>query len=317
MAYIAPTLWTPFIQEALQQKANILSMGLVTIDSNAPVGTSGDYMKIPIQSPLSTVAVAQRITSSTTLTPVDPAQVEEIGVVCHIGDSYKTTEVDKLTSGVDGLKLFSSQILPTALLGIQTYFASVAKGLFGTGGQLATTHTYNPDNETLSAENLAKGLQAVYGENIDSVDTIILHSSKYAELMIDNLIKFVPATDFAGQTLFTGTVPTYLGKKVVVNDTMCASYTDGQATKYPTYLTIGQPFYLGWQKTLDVKYDTDILTGGGKDILAWYVHFVPHVKGVSWTQATANPTTGNLETVGYWTKKQQDYNIGIMRINTL
>jgi hypothetical protein len=68
---------------------------------------------------------------------------------------------------------------------------------------------------------------------------------------------------------------------------------------------------------LNVKYDEDILTGGGKQELAWYTHFLPHVRGVSYKASTPNPTTGNLATASSWEQKAQDYNIGIMRINTL
>jgi hypothetical protein len=152
---------------------------------------------------------------------------------------------------------------------------------------------------------------------MNDIDTIILHSIKYAQFVKDGFIKYIDAGEYGSNMLYKGTIPTYLGKKVVINDTLCASFTDGAATKYPTYLVKGQPWYLGYQKTLNVKYDEDILTGGGKQELAWYTHFLPHVRGVSYTSATANPTTANLATASSWTQKAQDYNIGIMRINTL
>lgn len=317
MAYITPNLWTPWIQEQLQATQNLISMGLVTVDTAAPVATSGQFMNIPIQQPLSTISNVQRITTSTTLTPTATADVQEIGVVVHNGDSYYMPEIAKLERGMDGLAALAPQIVKVALDGIQTHLVSGTKGVFDATGALASTHVYTPANNTLDVDAILYGTQDVFGENMDSMDAIIMHSLKFAEFTSANLVTYVNAGDFGQELLYKGKVPTVLGKRVLINDTLCATFTSGQETKYPTYIVKGQPWYLGYQKTLDVKFDEDILTGGGNMRLAWYVHYVPHTKGVSWTSSTANPTTAQLATVGNWTKKQQDYNIGIMRIETL
>lgn len=318
MAYITPNLWTPWIQEQLQKTANLISMGLVTVDTNAKVSESGQFQNIPMQSPLTANSNVQRITSSTTLIPTATSQVQEIGVVCHTGDSYYLTEVDKLETGFDALAGIAPQITKVAIDGIQTYLVSATKGIFYKSiGPLYDTHVYEPASETLDVDTMTDGMQSVYGENMDDLDAIIMHSAKFAAFKKDALVTYVNAGDFGANILYSGKIPTILGKRVLINDTLCATFTDGAATKYPTYLVKGQPWYLGYQKTLDVKYDEDILTGAGKMRLAWYQHFLPHLKGVSWTSSTANPTTTNLETATNWTQKAQDYSIGIMRINTL
>lgn len=312
MAYITPTLFTPWVQQQLQMTQNLISLGLVTVDTNSPISEMGQFFKIPQQTPLSAVASVQQITSSTTLTPAATADVEEIGVVVHNGDSYYMTGIDKLERGMDGLAQIAPQIAKVALDGIQTHLVAATKGVIGTAGAIADTHVYTPANGTLDIDAILYGTQYVYGENMDSMEAIIMHSAKFASFTSANLVTYEDAGDFGSTILYQGKVPTVLGKRVLINDTLCAAI----ANKYSTYVVKGQPWYLGYQKTLNVKYDTDILTGGGKDYLAWYVDYVPHVKGVSWTSATANPTTVQLATVGNWTQKEQNYNIGIMRIET-
>jgi hypothetical protein len=317
MAYITPNLWTPFVQEGLKKTQNLISMGLVEVDTNSPVSESGQYLNLAYQQPLSLIKSVQRITTSTTLTPTANNDMQEIGVVCHVGDAYYEPAVATLERGFDGIAAIGSQISEVALLGIQDYLVSVAKGQFATGGVLATTHTHNPAGGALTVDAIVDGVEEVYDENLDSVTSILMHSAKFAGFLKDNLVTYVDAADFGADILYTGKIPTILGKRVLLNNTLCASFVDGGATKYPTYLTMGQPWYLGYQQTLRVKTDEDILTGGGKNIIAWYADFLPHIKGVSYTSGGANPTTGTLETIGNWTKKAQDYNIGIMRINTL
>jgi hypothetical protein len=316
MAYISPTLWTPFIQEGLKKTQNLISMGLVEVDTNSPVSESGQYLNMAYQQPLSLIKNVQQITTGTTLTPTVDNDVQEIGVVCHVGDAYYETAIAKMETGFDGIAAIGTQISEVALLGIQDYLVAVAKGVLGVGGVIADTHSYTPAGGTLTIDSIVDGVEGVYDENFDSVTSIVMNSLKFADFMKAGLVTYVDAADFAANILYTGKIPTILGKRVLLNNTWCASYVDG-ATKYPTYLTMGQPFYLGYQQTLRVKTDEDILTGGGKSIIAWYADFLPHVKGVSYTSGGANPTTATLATVGNWTQKAQDYNIGIMRINTL
>lgn len=317
MAYIVRDVWKPFMAEALQNTQNIISLGLVQEDNTSPITKEGQYLNIPVQSPITTVSSPSDITSTTTLTPKQAEQYQEIGVIVHKGEAYKLPGINKIETGYDALAPVATSLTKVVIDTIQNSLVSVTKGAFGTGGVLASSHTYSPASETLDAEAIIDGVQSVYGENMNDMEFMIVHSAKYAELDKANLLAYKSAGTVGENIYYTGTIPTFLGKRVLINDTLCEPFTDGASTKYPTYIGMGQPWYLGYQRNLDVYTDFDMLTGRGTDKLVWYTDYLPHLRGVSYTSGGASPSGSTLETTTNWTKVAQDYNIKLMRIETL
>ncbi len=141
------------------------------------------------------------------------------------------------------------------------------------------------------------------------MDSIVVHSKIYADAVNLGMVTYINAGTFGEKVLVSGDIPIIAGKRVVIDDTLCAIET----TKYPSYIIAGQPWYLGFQRNVRIDTDKDILTAGGKNIIAWYVDFAPHIKGVGYAGAV-NPTTATLETGASWTKKAENRNIKIVKL---
>jgi hypothetical protein len=317
MAKVNPVIFTPFIQEALVTVNNILNMGIVEIDTSSVIRQGGEYFVRPYQENLDAIDNIQRITTTTTLTPSEASDFKETLVSCHIGDSYKEIALDRITrgsAGLDALKLQKAEII---LRGLQNYLISTVKGVFAT--ELATSHVYNGSvvgSGIFGIGMATMATQTIFGEQMDDFDAYIMNSVTYQELVTAGAAQFLSASEFSNQILRTGRVPTFLGKRVYLNNTLCAADTTTTpgTTLYPIFITKGNPLYMAWQQDVVAYDDFDPAVGHGTYKTYWYADFVPAVKGVSWTHTTFNPTTTELETGSYWTKVFEDKNIPIIKV---
>lgn len=314
MANVYPNLFSAFVQEAIPKKNNILSQGGTRVEVNAQVSQSGQYFSIPQQDNLygllgnSTAITA----SSTQVTPTELSSFEEKGLVAHIGAGIKDADLTKFLSGKDGVRLVYSQIAPYMMIEAQRYLASTITGVFDTA--LATSHTYDATtlgDGTLTYDAIAVGTQEKLGEAFEDLDAIIMHSKMYSDLRRKGLTDYVDAASFGENVLYRGQIPTFDGKRIVVNDTICEA-TDNV---YPVFVIGGQPFYIGYQSQLRIETDRQADYGGGTDRAFFYMDFVPHVFGVSFSGSVTNPTTTTYETGGNWTKVGENKNIKIVKIN--
>jgi len=318
---IFPAFWTPWLLESLIRKANILGMGFVDIDTAAPITKSGKVYHRPHTLNLENIAVANKYIATTTLTPTQGTDSQENIVVCHFGDAYYETEYDNIVRGDRAMDGYRKQLADVVNNLIQDWMCSMVKGVFAT--TLATSHTYDYTaigDGLIGVDPIINACQTKLGEDMSSMTGMIMHSKIQADMIKDSLIEYYDAATFGSEILYKGAkaVPTYQGMRIFVNDTLCAPTGEIGAYIYPTYVLKGQPFYLAWQRTLRTEMDRDILTGGGKDILAWYVDFAPAIKYVSWVHTSYDPTAANLETGAYWEKVSgiNDKNIPIIRILT-
>ena len=209
-----------------------------------------------------------------------------------------------------------SQIAEYNSLQVQKTLVSVTKGVFGSA---LTGANYISDISEVGDGSISDGAiidaRAIMGETANELTNIIMHSKIFAQLQKQGLVKYVDAGQFGQSLLVKGTIPTFLGMKVVINDVMCASFVENTFTKYPTFLTGGQVWYVGYQKQLAIDSEKKILEGRITYNVAWYVDYVPHIHGLKWTGG-ANPARSDLETAGNWTKVEDDANIKIVKLIT-
>jgi hypothetical protein len=289
---------------------------VVRIEANPQVSRSGQYFSIPIQDNiLSLLGDATAIEGPTTVvTPTALSSYQENGLVAHIGEGIKEADLESKMKGVDGISLIYGQIAPYMMYQAQDYLVSAVKGVFATA--LASTHVYDysaTGDGKINIDAVTLAAQTKLGEAFDEVDAIIMHSKVLADLVIEGAATYVSAADFGANILYSGLVPVFAGKRVIVNDTLCAI----ESTKYPSYLISGQPFYLGYQNQLRVETQRVASTGGGTDEAYFYMDFVPHIFGVSFSGTITNPTKSTYSTGANWTKVGEDKNIKIVKLQTL
>ena len=193
------------------------------------------------------------------------------------------------------------------------------KGVFATAGALTGTHSFDysaTGDGVIDLEAVTNTL-LLFGEQLGSFDTMIVNSKIYTDLYQKEKITWDVAESYSDILMKSGKIPVYMGMRLVMNDTICASYTHGVSgdTVYPTYLTSQKPIYLGYQRNLRMASETKGDKGGITNELYWYLDFGVGIKGVSYTESS-NPTKDLLKAAGSWTKEYQDKNIRILELIT-
>jgi hypothetical protein len=315
MSKQTPVNWTPWIQEALVSKANIVSMGFVEQDMSSVIAQGGVTFTRPYQANLRDQSSPVAYNASTTITPSTGSDYLEHFVVAHIGDGYYETEYDRITRGSNGLDALMLQNAEVVNDKIQDYLMYAISGVFKTA--LATSHVYNHSavgSGTFGTAAVTIGTQTKFGEDMDKFDGYIMNSLTYAEAIVAGTAKFEYASDISNSIFATGKIPTYLGKRVLINDTLCVAEVVGGETLYPVYVVKGKPFFLAWQRNVRVYEDFEPAIGGGKYSVYWYADFVPAVKGVSWDLSTYVADSSTLASGASWAKVFEDKHIGILKI---
>jgi hypothetical protein len=151
------------------------------------------------------------------------------------------------------------------------------------------------------------------GEKMTDLTGIVMHSKVFGDALKDGLANYQATNELINGIYRTGMIPYMMGKKVWLNDAMCAA----TASVYPTYLVGGQPWYIGFQRNIEFETARAAYTAGGTDDLLVRYHYCPHIKGVSYTGTDMNATAAQLATTTNWTQTALDKNIKLVQLKTL
>lgn len=304
-----------YITEALVPLVNEMNEGSVDIDtSNRFITPEGDFAKVRNLNDISGITERQ-VTSATNMDDNKYAFSDylDTAVIVHRGlDPLPTNEIEKLRTGMNPIDEVRSQVPEMVARKIQTTFVNVINGVFATA-LAANDEDYSTEGDGLISDKALTDLPILtMGENASKINRIRVHSYVYNDMLNQKLVKFVPGSALGDEIARTGVIPTYLGKIISINDTLCAAV----GGLYPTYLMGGKPLYLGWQRAMRFDEKHDAAVGGGQDLLYIYYDYCCHIKGVKWNQTTANPTNAQLATAAYWTLVADANRINIMRVWT-
>ena len=153
----------------------------------------------------------------------------------------------------------------------------------------------------ISAEAILETKQTM-GDRADGLSLLIMHSRLFTNLQVLNLIDFIPNS--RGEV----NIPTYLGYRVLVSDTVPV-IPDGSDFFYHTYL-LG-PGVLGWAEVPfepGVEVESKPRGGRGAGIQELWMRrqFCIHPYGFNFTDASVAeefPTNTELRTAANWDRK--------------
>jgi len=304
---VQPQIWSDWVVTEMVQIANILLSPYVEFDTGASIKPGDILLRIPKLKSLDVIGDDVRVTKTTTLTPNELEDYLELAPIIRTGNAIQITDVEIISKGIDPLQSLAPQIARYNINQIQKKVKAVFDGVFASA--LATSHTYNASGSgdgKIDAGPIEDALQSVLGETSEEMTGMIMHSKVAADLKKKGLTWTILAPVFSDGLITKGQIPTYWGKRIIVNDTICSPWTEEGVTYYPTYILGGQPVYVGYQKALNIYSDFDPATGGGTNKLFWYTHYAIGFRGVSFSGAIDNPTLQQLATGNNWTKVAPD-----------
>jgi hypothetical protein len=157
------------------------------------------------------------------------------------------------------------------------------------------------DAEAIGGAHVIDVLQTL-GDRSFSIGTMAMHSVPFSKLQKDKLIEYVQIDGVDIR------IPTYLGKRVVVDDSLPA-IAGVNRTKYTTILFGGAVFGSASGKVLvpsEMKRDPDAGNGGGQDTIFSRDHSFLHPHGWDFTSASVagqSATRAELATAANWDRK--------------
>jgi hypothetical protein len=321
-----------YVNEVYPDVNNIVTQGASSAIFNSAITEGGTTKDAFFREDLKDVVTsATSIFSASTAVTPDAVGSYKVTVPVHqMGFGITESNYVARRQGTDpettlnGYMTFAAN---RALTFTQDYQKLVLDGVFNTSGTLNATHYsqagLSVGTGTFSLDQFQTFMDGLYGESYfdgTCVDTLYVNTATFRQLKNYGLIGYVDdpsaftgaATQNATNIATTGQIPLMDGKRIVINNSVCASETIGGDTAYPIYATGGSPIAVEYQTDILVLEDLVASTGGGVYHKYFYQNFAPYVKGVSYTGSTITADS-DLSTVGNWSKKWNDKNIKISK----
>lgn len=301
-----PQLFLEYQQEEIQDRNQLVNSGLmVTNDAiQAEFAKGGKTIDLPFFGDLS--GDSEVLNDVTGLTPSQLAGDVQTGVRNIRGRAWSASDLAGELAGSDPMQAIARRTGQYWVRDMQKTLISILKGMFVSGGPLASSHAVGGTTTQLSQSAMVSGI-AKLGDAGQELTGILMRSQVYYALM--NLDLIVPAsstsqldTRLSSQRLELGT---YLGRPVFVDDTLpydAGAGTGGADVHHTYFFGPGAFAYATAPAKTPVETDRDSLKG--IDYLMNRTHYLVHPNGISWVGNAAGnaPTNTELSTGANWDK---------------
>jgi hypothetical protein len=300
---IVPEVFNPYVIEETNRLDTLVQSGIISNDKqlDALAIGGGKLINMPFFNDLT--GDSEELSDAASLT-VNAITTGQDAARLHMrGKAWGVNDLAKALSGADPMQVIASKvakfwvgerskILFKSLVGIETTAIANVHDISALAGDLAVINGFT----------LLDAKQKL-GDNASKLVAIGMHSAVFTKLQKDNLIIYLPTSN----ALIT--IPTYLGYKVIVDDTCPVA-----GGVYTTYLFGEGSFGLG-NGEAPVPTETDRDSLAGEDILINRQHFILHPRGIKWTETAVlgnTPTFAEIATAGNWSKVYDTKNIRLV-----
>ena len=334
---IVPAIFTPYTQQLTMEKTAIVQSGIAARDDFLDNLLAGGGLTFTVPSWQDIGDPAENISSDDPNTNSQPNITQtsaEVAVRLSRNSSWSTMRLATALAGADPMQSIASRVSDYWVRRLQRAFVAVAQGVFNTNhatnagatpglGITAQYGTQDDLTNDASGGGYSSGVTdfsaalfidtaTLLGDAAEDVTAVFMHSIVYAKAQKNNLIDFIP--DAEGHV----NIPTFLGRRVIVDDGMpnpSGDNSNGAATSsgvYHTWLVGPASFRLGVGTPVvptEVFRYPDRGNGAGSDILynrvEWCIHPVGHayVGSPSYEGGPTNAATANnLAYSGSWVR---------------
>ncbi len=309
---IVPEVLSSMASAEISNFLDFEKTGILTSDyENVDIRAGGNFAEVRFYNQLDESTGDEVIEDDKSLTPEKISTGKDIGVVCHRGKAWGSRDLAKILSGDDPQKEIGKQIGKYWAKRIKAACIAVLNGNFAATGPLGTgatsPHTLSVGVTTgtpvLFSHVFATQTMNLLGDAMNDFDVIIMHSKVYMDLVNAKLTTW--SLGFNPGNVNLDGQDKYLGKSIIVSDSVPVDVTVAAFPIYTTYFAKKGCMYLGRQRDLMTETDRDILAF--EDVISTNIHFVPHVKLSKWNTTDTNPTNTLLATATQWLSVANDH----------
>jgi hypothetical protein len=297
---IVPEVFNPYVVEKTTELSALYQSGIVASSDelNSLALSGGRLINMPywndldgddeVLSDINALDV-ERITSG-----------QDIAALLMRGKAWSVNDLAKALSGDDPMQVIGQLVAGYWARRMQAAILSILEGVFAAPSM--APNVYDTDVR-ISADNTILASQCL-GDAKSKLTGYLMHSAVEADLARQDLI------DFTKDSTGSIEIPTYLGKRVVVDDG--CPVANGV---YTTYI-FGQGAIGYGEGAAPVPTETTRDALSGDDILINRRHFLLHPRGVRWLdQAVADqsPTNAELANPANWLRVYEPKNVRIVK----
>ena len=312
---VVPEIFTPYVQQLTEEKSRLIQSGAVVSDSRFTSLLSGGGLTFNMPSFKDLDNDAENTSTDDPAVHSTPNKIgtaTEIQVRLSRNNSWSSMDLTAALAGADPMQAIANRVADYWTRRLQVAFVSTMNGIFAQNATATNAnHVQNDMSHDISGASYAAGVTdfsaeafidaaGTMGDSMEDLSLVLMHSVVYMRAQKNNLIDFIP--DSEGRI----SIPTFLGRQVVVDDGMP---TTGGV--FNTWLFgSGAVRYGAGNPAVptETKREPTAGNGGGQDILFNRVEWVMHPTGNAYvgTPPAGGPsnaaTTNNLAAAASWAR---------------
>jgi hypothetical protein len=294
---IVPTEFNKYVELLTTEKSRLFQSGIITdLTSVIDAQIEGKTVNMPFFNDLDTSDAEVVINDTTDLTVSGITTGQDVAVKLLRAKAFGSTDLAGDLAGADPIDAIANRFAEWWNRRFQAALLSTLSGAMGAASMAANVNDISALTGGAEYFDADSFVDAVFklGDEAGGLTAVAVHSQTLKSMVKADLIDFVP--DSQGKL----TVPTYLGKTVLVDDGMPVS-----GGVYTTYIFgNGAIGYGAKAPKVPVEVERQALKGMGQEYIVHRRQWVMHPRGVKWvgTAAGPTPTNGELATATNWTR---------------
>lgn len=301
-AMIIPSEFNAYVAVDTTEKSALFQSGIITdLTSVIDAQIEGKTVNMPFFNDLDTTDAEVVLDDTADLTVGKMTTGQDVAVKLLRGKAFGTTDLAADLSGADPIDAIANRFADWWNVRMQTALLSTLAGAMGSAGMAANVNDISGGSAGAQYFDADAFIDSAFllGDEQAGLTGVAVHSLTLKAMIKADLIDFVP--DSQGKL----TIPTYLGKSVLVDDSMPVSGS-GATRIFTTYLFGQGAIGFGERSPkVPVEVERQALKGMGQEYIVNRRQWVMHPRGVKWlggTQAGVTPTNAELATTTNWSR---------------
>lgn len=311
---IVPEIFTPYVQQQTEEKSRLVQSGAVVVDEalNTLLVGGGNTFNVPSFKDLDNdddnVSTDDPASKAV---PKKTGAIQETAVRLSRNQSWSSSDLTSALAGADPMESIAQRVSSYWSRRWQAALIATIGGVFADNdaAPAGTEHVQGDLTNDIKGASYSAGVTSfsaeafldaavTAGDSQEGLGMVMVHSIVFNRMQKNNLIDFIP--DANGVV----NIPTFLGRTVIVDDSMPAA-----AGVYESWLLGDGAIRLGTGSPLvptEVEREASSGNGGGQSILHNRVELVMHPMGMAYvgTSPDGGPsnaaTANNLANAGSW-----------------
>jgi len=299
---IVPTKFNKYVQTLSTEKSKLFESGIITnLTSVIDAEIEGKTVNMPFFNDLDAEDAEQVLDDTTDLTVGKMTTGQDVAVKMLRGKAFGTSDLAADLAGADPIDAIANRFADWWNKRMQRAMLSTLAGSMGAANMAANTNDISALTAGAQYFDADAFIDSAFllGDEQGGLTGVAVHSLTLKAMVKADLIDFMP--DSEGKL----TIPTYLGKTVLVDDSMPVS--GAGATKIFTTYIFGQGAigYGERSPKVPVEVERQALKGMGQEYIVNRRQWVMHPRGIKWlggTQVGVTPSNAELAMPANWTR---------------